>query len=159
VSFQPNVIVMLGANEAVTEILANVEQKWESASFRPYYVLPGLAKLPETLALAKNDSGLRVRMRGTAPGRKTDEFDGFALRYKGKYGSAPDSFGAANGYDAAYVLSYAMASLGDVPISGPAIATGLGMTVGGKVHIDAGPNPVNEAFKTLSSGSAIDFDG
>jgi branched-chain amino acid transport system substrate-binding protein len=63
-------------------------------------------------------------------------------------------------YDAFYVLAYAIHSLGDTPITGPAISTAITSRLGPIGHpIDVGPADILTAFSTLRSGGNIDLNG
>jgi ABC-type branched-subunit amino acid transport system substrate-binding protein len=150
--------VLLGTQETV-EILAEVEKRTASAALRPRYVLTAWSRAPAVLSLVQaGGDDLRRRLLGTIPGRQSTLFDSYALRYKSTYGSLPQTIGAANAYDAAYLLAYGLAAAGPGPLTGTAIAAGLGRTVGG-VPLEVGPNPINAAFGVLSEGKRIDFTG
>jgi branched-chain amino acid transport system substrate-binding protein len=160
VDFKPHIVLLLGADEAVTGLLAGIEDDWslDPTVARPRYILPNFGKSAATLSRVGTDDDLRKRIIGTVPGRRNVLYDAFALHYEAVFGSVPDSFGTANAYDAVYVLAYAMASVRDEPVTGASIAKGFSKIIAGEA-LPVGPNGINPAFGRLSAGGTLDFTG
>ncbi len=121
--------------------------------------------MPEVWATTKAlETSLKLdvynRVLGTVPGTTNLNFKTFVSLYKSQYsdGSSPDVFGAAGSYDATYLISYAIASQGDKPITGASIAEGLSHVISG-TPIKAGTTQLPQAFGILGSGQNIDYDG
>ncbi len=161
VSFAPNIIALFGTNEVVSSGLDAIEAQWPGGSSpppRPQYLISDGGEVQELLDEITSNPGIRTRVRGTVPGTNNSLFQAFNLKYLGKYGSPADVFGMAGSYDSAYLLAYAIASLGSTAIDGTGIANGLDKMVGG-VPIDVGTGALQTALTTLTGGSAIDING
>ncbi len=178
ISLLPQVVVVAGTNEAVDGIVAKVEAAWPVGTPRPVYIASDGLKADKLLNLVKADdssaipTGLRSRVRGTAPGRPTSVTQTFALRYASRFPAAPgaaSSFGTAGAYDAAYLLFYGLAASGIEPVSGRTILDGIAGTVvvEGRTPIEVGPTGIDTAkpllrskspFKLVGSSSPLDFD-
>jgi branched-chain amino acid transport system substrate-binding protein len=155
--FAPHIVLLVGTQEIVDGVLAKVEASWPVGTPRPRHLLTAWGRAPQTLTLIGADDELRKRILGTAPGRRTKNFDAFALRYSGVFGSPPDTFGTANAYDAVYVLTYGMAAAAG-NLTGERIAQGIAHELGG-TPIDVGPNKINAAIGQLSGASNIELTG
>jgi ABC-type branched-subunit amino acid transport system substrate-binding protein len=177
-SLLPQVVVLAGTNEAVDGIVAKVEAVWPGGTPRPVYIASDGLKADKLLTLVKADdssgtpTGLRTRVRGTAPGRPTATTQTFALRYGSRFPAAPggsSTFGTAGAYDAAYLLFYGLAASGVEPITGRTILDGISGTVvvDGRTPIEVGPTGIDTAkpllrskspFKLVGASSPLDFD-
>ncbi len=155
--FKPHIVIALGTNEAIADILAGVEDNWPSGTPRPRYVLPDGGRLTELLDLADIDDTLASRVIGTVPGRRTDQYDAFSLRFKGVFTEEPGTY-AENAYDAAYLTAFAAVYSGGDQLTGAALAEALKQMVTGPLT-KAAPADLNKGFATLSQGLPIDFDG
>src|SRR5262249_13237627 len=62
-------------------------------------------------------------------------------------------------YDAMYVLAYAIFSLGDRPVTGPAIARAIPRLLPPGRHMETGPSELFDALTALSAGENVDLDG
>ncbi|HEY6878971.1 MAG TPA: hypothetical protein VI299_13175 [Polyangiales bacterium] len=131
--FAPDIIVMAGVAEAITQILDPLEKAW-TGDDRPYYVMIDSLKVPELLALAAKDDDLRKRVRGTGivpTERSRDVFEAFQIDYQTRYsGSSTTISGMGPSYDAAFAIAYALAATRDMPVSGSAVAKGLTLLAG-----------------------------
>jgi ABC-type branched-subunit amino acid transport system substrate-binding protein len=157
ITFSPHIVLAIGTNEAITEVLQRVEAMWPaSSSARPIYLLADGGRLPELVAAASGD--LRARVLGTAPGRKTENYDQWAVNFQGFHGEPPLTY-ADTAYDSAYLLAFAIGSLGSSPVTGAGLAEGLKKTVGGATKVVPGPTGLNAGFSKLFAGEAIDYDG
>jgi ABC-type branched-subunit amino acid transport system substrate-binding protein len=160
VQLAPHVIVIAGTTEGITKILAPLEERW-TAAFRPRYVMTdGAHPRPELFAAVGTDSALRKRILGTVPGTNSDLYQKFLGRYASVFHDGTEAIQTtAATYDAAYLLAYAIASLGAQSITGATINEGLKRMVPPGPSIDVGPDAINRALKTLSSPGNIDFNG
>lgn len=161
----PHIVMLFGTTEIVTNLLTGIEDAWDSLNPqppRPYYLMPDGGKVDELIEAIGGDDGLRKRIRGTAPAVGGALYDGFSLRYKAYFASDPEysepGAYAENGYDAAYLLAYAILAIGDKPVSGANINDGLKKMSKG-TSINAGSTDINKAFSALQSTQEIDFNG
>jgi len=162
VGFQPNIIAIFGTNEGISSGLDAIEQTWPGGTTpppRPYYLISDGGEVQELLDEISKSGNVRTRVRGTVPGTNNSLFQAFSLKYSGKYGSFPNVFGQAGSYDSAYLLAYAIASLGSgATVDGTGISNGMKKMVGGAA-IDVGVGQMQTAVNTLMGGSAIDING
>lgn len=159
VAFEPHIVMPMGTNESITEIIQGIESAWPTTAPvppRPHYLCPDGGRLDEMLAAVKAATTLRGRVLGTVPGRKTPAYDAFKLRFKSQFKKDPGTY-AENAYDAGYLLSYA-ALAGAAPLSGANMAAAMGKMVGGAA-VDAGPDGITTAFNALAGGGKIDYVG
>ena len=167
-SFVPSIIVIAGTNETVDGLMKPIEAGWPGGP-RPIYVVSDGLKADKLVGLIKDDdtagsaTALRARVRGTAPGRRNAVTDTFVLRFNGRFpaaASAATTFGTAGAYDAAYLILYALGSVGDQPITGQNLAAGIRrVTKIGKSAVEVGPNGIDLAKPLLTSGSEFDLNG
>ncbi len=164
-AFKPNVTLVFGANEGVTDIFAKIEEQWNGApmvSYRSQFIFSDAGEIPELWDyIAKNDAAdtLRPRIRGTVPGTDNALFKAFRSGYLSKYqdGTSPDVFGAAGGYDIIYLLGYSAAGLGANPLTGANLALRLKkMSSGPKVDVGG---DINSTFLKVANDGAIDYNG
>jgi ABC-type branched-subunit amino acid transport system substrate-binding protein len=159
--FQPDLVLGLGTAEVVQEIMGPLEDAWPTAGTpppRPYYLFPDGGHVPDLLELAQADPTLLTRVLGTVPGRKGANYDAFALRYKARFENVVPGTFAETGYDAAYLLAYAMIAAQSPDVTGARIAAGLGKMSDG-ASVIARPDQINLAITALSSGGSIQFEG
>jgi branched-chain amino acid transport system substrate-binding protein len=109
------------------------------------------------MAVTGNDA-LRQRIRGTVPGTNSALFNAFRTRYSSKFpGIFPDVFGMAGAYDSTYLVALAIASIGNGPITGAAIADAMKKMVGGTKFI-VGQDKTQDALNAIATKS-LDVDG
>jgi branched-chain amino acid transport system substrate-binding protein len=158
---KPDIIVLTGTAEAVTDIMIKYEQSGPAP--KPLYLLPDGMRRAELATYIKDTAGadeLRTRVRGTIPGVVTPlAQDFYNFRYKAKFPTDQLIFGMAGAYDATYLFGYAMASLGKNPATGISIAKAFEKTVGGTERVDVGPTSLAKGFTALLGGGKIDFNG
>ncbi|HSN98733.1 MAG TPA: ABC transporter substrate-binding protein [Candidatus Nanopelagicales bacterium] len=158
----PHIIVLAGFSEAVTDVFGPIEEGWNATDPRPFYVMTdGVvgSALWETIG---QNGDLRLRVTGTTPGRATSNpvFAAFAENYNGSFSAGgAEVFGSAEAYDAAYLIAYAAATLGNDPPTGQRLAQALGQMVPPGTPIDAGPAQIPDALELLRSGGKFDFTG
>jgi ABC-type branched-subunit amino acid transport system substrate-binding protein len=161
VKFAPHIVVLLGTAEVVTKLMTPIEKAWPtvaSAPEKPLYLFPDGGHDTTLLQATMGNDGLRKRVKGTVPGRKDQNYDAFALRYKGRFDNTVPGTYAENAYDAGYLLAYAMLATGKFPPTGKDIASGLTKMSEG-TSVIGGPSDLNSAITALSSGSGIDYQG
>ena len=162
VAFAPDIIVLAGTAEAITNVMVPLEAQW-TASNRPNYVLIDSVKVPELLAALTNNDDLRHRVRGTGitpgPGGNNtpgDTFNAFVLDYTLRYpGSAATTSGMGPSHDAAYAIAWALAATRTLPVSGANVAKGLRMLAGGAMQVEATSTNILAAFQKLAAGMPI----
>lgn len=155
---EPHLILPLGTNEGITDVMDAVEAGWNDPAPRPLYLFPDGGRLDELLASTTSNADLRARVKGTVPGKQGANYQQFALRYEQRWGTVPGTF-AENAYDAAYLIAYSIVATGEVRPIGEQIAEAMKRMTGGQTDVVAGPNALNSGFNALSGGGAIDFDG
>lgn len=158
---EPHVLLVLGTTEAVSEIMAPLEEGWTNTVYRPFYVFADGGIVEELWAYVGTNDELRRRILGTVPGTQNALFSTFRRTYTSKYGESPspDVFGAAGGYDAVYLIGYAIASIGSAEVTGPNLVPGLARLAAGGKRVQVGFDAINDAFKAIAEGGPLDFDG
>jgi branched-chain amino acid transport system substrate-binding protein len=162
-AFAPDVIVLAGTAEAVTNIMMPLEARWETgeggAGARPYYMLIDSSKTPDLLTAVTGKDELRQRIRGTgitSTAESAPVYDAFKLDYELRFPGSPSSIsGMGPAYDAAYAIAYALAATHGQPIDGATIAGGLRTLSGGASVLPIGPTKILAAFQKLVAGESI----
>ncbi len=153
-------IVLLGTTEVSTIInLYETALAETSTAVSVNYILADGGKTDETLALAQTDESLIPRIEGTeADHRNAEHYSAYRLRFQNRFNDAPGIY-SANGYDAMYLVAYAMSSiLPGQEITGTLVADSMKRLVDGTI-VKAGPTDINEARNKLSMGSSINYEG
>jgi ABC-type branched-subunit amino acid transport system substrate-binding protein len=161
-AFGPDIVVMAGLAEAITQVMTPLESKWQGQP-RPYYVLIDSLKVPELLAAATDNDDLRKRVRGTGivpTARSADVLDAFRVDYQTKYPGSPSTLsGMGPAYDATYAIAFALAATRDMPVSGPSVSLGLKKLSMGGSAIEVSSTKILAAFQQLTSGKSIEAVG
>ena len=157
----PHVIILIGTNESIVELMTPLEALSWPAGTRPTYLLGDGGAVPELSSSVGTNADLRKRIFGTIPGTDNETNGVFRQRYAAgiKDGTSPDVSGTANAYDALYLIAYALAAQGDKPVTGATIAEGLRRLVPPGRLVRPGATQINAAFSALASGQNIDYDG
>ncbi len=161
VAFQPHVVITIGATEAVTEILADVEARWPTASrARPRHLLSDGLRVPELLTLIGRDDALRKRVLGVSADVPGANYETFKSAYATAFSNVAPDIQAARAYDATLLLAYASAAARGTSLSGALLNEGLKKTVPAPsaVAINAGFNEINQGFGAML-GAGIDYSG
>jgi branched-chain amino acid transport system substrate-binding protein len=166
--FAPHVVISVGTNEMIANIYTALETAWTTAAYKPRWVLSDGGEDPDVVKAIASNGDLRHRTLGTVPGAapSSKNYVAFVSRYSSKItdGTTPNQY-TPNGYDAAYLLSYAIVAVGDAPLTGSAVNTGLRKMVptmppaAAAMAIAAGPDAIPDAFTQLLAGNNIDYDG
>jgi ABC-type branched-subunit amino acid transport system substrate-binding protein len=161
-AFLPDIVVLAGTAEAITQVMVPLEAAWPAGTPRPEYVLIDSVKVPELITAATDSDDLRTRVRGTGitpSPSSTDVYNSFKLDYQVAYPGTTMVSGMGPAYDATYAIAFALAAEQDQPVSGDAVKAGLRKLTGGTMEIDLGPTRVLPAFQKLAQGDKIDAHG
>ena len=161
-AFAPDIVVMAGLAEAITQVMSPLEAKWRGTA-RPYYVLIDSLKVPKLIAATTGNDDLRKRVRGTgivSTARSAPVLDAFRVDYQTRWPNSPSTIsGIGPSYDATYAIAYALAATRDLPISGASIAAGLKKLSMGGNAIEVSSTKILAAFQQLASGKSIEAIG
>jgi ABC-type branched-subunit amino acid transport system substrate-binding protein len=156
--FQPDIIVMGGLAEAITQIMDPLEQRWTGPN-RPHYILIDSLKVPELLKSTSGNEDLRKRVRGTGivPTAASEAvYEAFQVSYRTRF---PDQTSTISGmgpaYDGAYAIAYALAATRDMPLSGESVAQGLRKLGGPGSRVELQSTRILAAFAQLTGGNTI----
>jgi hypothetical protein len=162
----PDVILLVGSTQAVTDVLAGIEAAWPVGARRPQYVVSSGLETTELLMLVDGNDSLRTRILGTAPGGNGANVDAFYGRYVGTFadGTAPQIFGVAQAYDALYALAFAEAATSKAAPLGADLADALRLLVAtgdgaAAVPVDVGPDGLAAAFAAIAAGQSLALNG
>lgn len=159
----PDIIVLNGTAEAITEILVPYEATAQGKAKKPMYLIPDGPRKTELIAAVEASPDLRTRIRGTVPGIVTPlAQDFFNFRFSTAYPDNPQLvFGMAGAYDATYMIAYSIAAGGGTqPITGTSIASNFDKLIAkGSTPIDVGPAKLPSGFSALVGGGSVDFNG
>jgi branched-chain amino acid transport system substrate-binding protein len=162
----PDIILGLGTTEFVEQILPKIEAGWPQAGTpRPWYVLPEGDRTDSLRQYAAQhpEFALNARLVGTAPGaRRSTNYGDFEAAFGAQFdGRSPGNL-AEFGYDAAYLLVYAIA--GAKKLYPSAIELGQALNAlncadPGAALITPGTTPLDRQFELVASGACVDFSG
>lgn len=156
VGFEPHLVVGLGFfGEVVDPIALGLEAALDGAAPRPYYALTEPAF--DAAREASNDAALRRRLTGVSQAWRGPSWDTFVVRYATRFGGPPALPFAANAYDAAMLLSYALAATG-APTTGADLAAQMANMVTGPT-VEGQPSGIAPGMASMVSGSPFDYDG
>ena len=161
-AFLPDIVVLAGTAEAITQVMVPLEAGWPSGTPRPYYVLIDSVKVPELITAATGNDDLRARVRGTGitpSPTSAAVYGAFKVDYQVAYPGSSIISGMGPAYDATYAIAFALAAKKDEPVSGTAVKQGLRMLAGGRTMIELGATRVLSAFQALAEGEAIEARG
>ncbi|MEJ7598157.1 MAG: hypothetical protein WKG01_09635 [Kofleriaceae bacterium] len=131
IAFQPDLIAIVGAPEAVTYFIAPLEAAWAAqlpSVPRPYYIGIDSIKTGELITAVTGNEDLRKRVRGTGLTTNAESaplLSAFQLAYGQRFRDAngnplpATTSGMSAAYDAVYTIALTMVGLTDV--TGPAL--------------------------------------
>jgi ABC-type branched-subunit amino acid transport system substrate-binding protein len=161
-AFAPDIVVMAGLAEAITQVMVPLETRWQGLP-RPYYILIDSLKVPELLTATGDNDDLRKRVRGTGivpTARSGEVLDAFRVDYQTKFPTSPTTIsGMGPAYDATYAIAYALAATRDMPVSGASVSAGLKKLSAGGNAIEVSSTKILAAFQQLTSGKSIEAIG
>jgi ABC-type branched-subunit amino acid transport system substrate-binding protein len=162
----PDVILLVGSTQAVTNVLAAIEKRWPTPAQLPHYIVSSGLETAELLALAATNPSLPARILGTAPGGSDANTDAFYTRYAQAFsdGTAPQIFGVAQAYDALYTLAFAEAAATKPAPLGDDLDQALRRVLSphdgaAPTAIDVGPADLSAALTALAAGDALALNG
>jgi len=175
-NFLPDMIVLAGTAEAITQVMVPLEDQWPEDVARPQYILIDSTKVKELLTAVTNKDDLRHRIRGTgitsitpsSAGTDTAEtndtpaatYDAFQVDYGVRYPGANATLsGMGPAHDAAYAIALALAATASEEVSGASVARGLRKLAGGETKLTATGTNVLPAFQKLAAGEKISAVG
>lgn len=160
VTFAPDVIVLVGTAETVSQFMAPLERAWKADDTqRPHYVVTDSSKVPELLELVRDNPDLRARVTGigvqptpeAAPNQAA-----FARAYARRYGEDHGSiFGTGQAYDTVYALALAYTRVAHAPARGDELAWGMRGLYGGMATFTLQAPSLQAAQEELLRGRAI----
>jgi serine/threonine-protein kinase len=157
-AFAPHLVI--GAGGLDSRVVLAVERAWPaSRAARPRYVLDTLTEAA-FFTLVKERPEARGRLFSTDTVSTTPAVGKFALRYNEVFSPKITPRNAQGApYDAFYLLAYAVAALGDQPVTGAALARALPRLLPPGEPVDVGPGGIHAALAALGSGRGIDLGG
>lgn len=135
VQFQPDIVVVVGAAEAVKYFTTPLEAAWQAAlptMPKPYYIAIDSTKVQDLITAVTGNDELRQRWSGTGitPTTETQPvFSAFQIAYGQRWKDGTGNpqpatqSGMGPAYDAVYTIALALVGIKDV--TGAAIATGM----------------------------------
>jgi len=159
----PNIILAMGTGEFVSSMMKGIEDGWNPSLPRPWYLLPEGDRVTELsdLVAKSPDYRLNERILGTAPGaRRSDLYSSFERSFRGAFGNRDPGNLAEFGYDAAYLVAYAIAIANRASPTGQELAAAMrNVSCKGKTTVPAGSTGFSGYFKTAEIDGCIDFEG
>ena len=163
--YSPNIILALGTGEFVSQMMQGIEDDWNPSQPHPWYLLPEGDRVTELSALVANNSHyhLNERILGTAPGaRRSPLYSGFATRFRAAFDNRDPGNLAEFGYDAAYLVAYAIAVANKASPTGRELANAMrrvSCKETGKTNVPVGPQGFSGYFTAAANQGCIDFEG
>jgi Cellulose binding domain/Periplasmic binding protein len=163
--FQPDIVVLVGTAETVTQLMAPLEARWAQDDLaelpRPHYLLTDSSKVPELLELSASDDALRARIRGVGVGVPADPSaaavdEAFERGYGQRFPGSPAAiFGVNTAHDATYAVAYALAALGDAAVSGKNLAARMRWLSDGELSVGLQAADLSLAWGELGAGHHV----
>jgi ABC-type branched-subunit amino acid transport system substrate-binding protein len=162
----PQLVIVIGRTEAVTDIVEGIENVWPSTAAPPYYLVSHGLQVEELLTLVTSFPTLRARLLSTAPG--DNEMTNAALRdllirYQQLYSDYPsETFGLAQAFDAYYALAYGLAAVRNADVVGLDERDGLEKVLfgpGTPQPVTVGPEAIGVAFAAIRAGTPLALQG
>ncbi|HKO49039.1 MAG TPA: ABC transporter substrate-binding protein [Polyangiaceae bacterium] len=161
----PNIILAMGTAEFVANMMPGIEDGWNGALPKPWYVFPEGDRSPALSQLVaerfESDPGLNQRIIGTAPGaRQSALYEPFRRGFVSAFQHEPGNL-AEFGYDAGYLAAFAIAVADRISPTGRQLAdamTKLSCKGDPKSVVQAGGKFTRD-FTTAQTQGCVDFDG
>ncbi len=157
---RPHVILAVGDEGLAKDIFGPLEKGWpRDARYRPTVVMGDLYG-SDLFAFLGKDAERRHRYFGNQPPATTMPNAMFTMRYDEMFTEQVTVNNSPAGtYDAAYVLAYAAATLGDAAITGSSLARAIGRLIPPGDPVDVGPTHILDALEVLRQGRNVDLRG
>jgi hypothetical protein len=157
-AFAPDILVYRG-NAFVTKILSPAEAQG-GANFRPYFLTDN-GFSPDVATFVGASAERRHRFFGVTNVSNRLPNAELVLRFGVAYPGEPISLtnSPQPSYDAFYLVAYAILSLGNQPVTGPAIARAFSRLQPPGDRYDVGPAHIFDVFSALRDGRKVDLNG
>jgi ABC-type branched-subunit amino acid transport system substrate-binding protein len=163
IRYSPNIILAMGTGEFVSSMMQGIEDRWTPSLPRPWYLLPEGDRVTELSDLVADNRSyeLNERILGTAPGaRRSPLYSGFEKAFRGAFDNRDPGNLAEFGYDAAYLVAYAIAIANKASPTGRELANALrNVSCKDKTKVPAGSNGFSGYFARAEIDGCIDFEG
>ena len=160
--FAPDILMVFGMTEAVTQIMAPLEERWAAKRARtpaPEYVLTDAAKVPELLQLLARSGELRERVRGigaTYTLAARDVHAAFRAAYEQRYDrELAGVSGLDSTFDAVHAIAFAAASARQFPMTGRSLAAGLRALSAGRMQVDVRAEQLESSLERMAAGASL----
>ena len=161
--FAPDIVLLAGAPDMVTELIIPLENAWHADRPRPYYVLIDSLKAPALMDAVAGHDELRQRIRGTGvtPGPGSQPvYDAFRVSYEIRHpGSESGIAGMGPSYDATYAIALALAGTTATTVTGHTLVDGLLQLSGGTTDLSLKQANLLDAFGLLAKRQRINAIG
>jgi len=160
----PNILIALGTEEFVRDLMPEIEDRWPEGTPRPWYVLPegGRNDALTQLDAGHRDRGLSTRVIGTAPGaRQSAYYEAFSGDFEAQFFHPPGNL-AEFGYDAVYALVYAIARTDRTFPSGLQLAVALNELAcsdSDALILSPSTRDFSTKFRDAAQGECVNLEG
>lgn len=158
-AWKPDLIVLAGTAEAVTDILGPLERAWDRGEgARPFYMVTDASKVPELLDVVEEVAGLASRIQGVGvvPSSASQPVHDAVLdAYRARFAEASAEIaGVAAAYDATCALSFGLSAAGVAQPAGADVARGLRSLARGSRQVRT--DQLDTALPTAAARDAFD---
>ncbi len=168
-AFAPDVVFLLGFNEAPDVIFTAVEKAWTTPAdgHKPFWILPDAGEVASLWTSDLTADDQRQRVRGTVLGETATSWPNYGkflasfASVHGADGSA-DTLGPAGAYDIVYLLAYASVMTKTNPLTGANLVKyGLTQlqTSPSSQMFAIGPSGIDPALTFLQSNASVNLAG
>jgi ABC-type branched-subunit amino acid transport system substrate-binding protein len=162
-ALQPHVIFAMGTAEAIGNVMVPVERDWPAGlPYRPRWMFNDGAVVKDVWEAVGRNDDLRRRVLLGRPGTIGPRFQEFSAAFRSRPNdmrSSPEVLGAATGYDAIFMLVFALSTLDNEP-TGAQIAEKFKLMVTSEgTPLQTGPSDLSKGFAELKAGRLINLQG
>jgi len=160
----PDIVFPMGTTEFVTSMMQGIEDGWDPSGPRPWYVFPEGDRFDGLSQLVHDNPNLALNQRiiGAAPGaRSSPLYQAFEVSFELTFDDHhPPGNLAEFGYDAAYLVAYAIAIANTVAPNGRELADALThVSCKDKTVGTPGAQDLNQYLKAARDDGCIDYEG
>jgi len=161
---EPDIVFPMGTTEFVTSMMQGIENGWDSNTRHPWYVFPEGDRFDGLSQLVYDNPSLALNQRiiGAAPGaRSSPLYQSFVVSFELTFDDHhPPGNLAEFGYDAAYLVAYAVAIANSVAPSGRQLADALThVSCKDKTVGTPGAQYLNQYLRAARDDGCIDYEG